>query len=801
VTVIPAEPLLIPSQFDTILLWMRHRDEAWLRHDHVIRLHYTDALGNHGQWRLPYSPADDWQMLHLRVPEVVPAPVQVHRFELSIPSRVTERQTVLIDSLSIYQEVLARIPQRVNYVRPHGYAPAFSPRRDNSVQLDFPTRPLAFSPRPRVERSVSQLERMGPETYNFSYQTGDGTYVYSIQAGKGFPEIRLALNDEEPFLLWEGPALSDPSPEFRYARTSEGKLDLQYSDGVQFLLYLEGRSLVLEIRSMLERVESLDLGRLTPSGGERPGVLWIPFLRNTVEQRWPVFHVPDSSAFVSAVPDWWYSLAGDYVREPAAASSGISLGRLRYPERWRGGRNVFRERIYLTASPRLSEVIPRVATPVALHRDRIDPRTATGNLATYELMRLRPLSSRWSDQTVAREPDGEWLTHPRNDFVIKSGLLEEEGMPGLLDALPREPYSALHLPDVGALPPWRFTDHDARMVGAASFSQTWAEMGAVLQQAAAEAGTPVIAEGGGEWFWAGLVSGIQPRFTHGILELLPLLPHVAWWNVHPYSRIMGLGPLESMRLPGGEDEDESVLLDRYLALQAAYAATAAVPEIRDPALRDKAERLLETLDAAIRGAEAERIAYWHEGRFLDAGEARSEQVLNAGRLYLRLSNQTEMWVNGNLTEEWTVRIDGVSFSLPPFGFAVRGENLLLTRHPSTDSEPELARILQPGRVWLHSPEHVHEEAGLRVRGSLDLRQTENGLHLSAPDWRGEVTLLTSHFPLRRLDSITAYDRQGNEVEDLDVEQTEEALRLRSSSDVQTLNLVLDTPGFEFNPLP
>ncbi|MGA0334012.1 MAG: hypothetical protein ACO3NW_08655, partial [Kiritimatiellia bacterium] len=99
----PAEPWLIQSQFDTVLLWMLHDGSVGFRKDHQIRLRYRDATGILGEWILPYAPSSQMQMLHLRVPETIPTPVQVEALIWDLPASVSGPQNLYLDSLSIYQ--------------------------------------------------------------------------------------------------------------------------------------------------------------------------------------------------------------------------------------------------------------------------------------------------------------------------------------------------------------------------------------------------------------------------------------------------------------------------------------------------------------------------------------------------------------------------------------------------------------------------------------------------------------------------------------------------------------------------
>ncbi len=720
VTLTPDESWRIPSQFDTILLWLQHEGESWIRDDHFIQIQYRDKDGLHGEWTLPYQPLAGWQMLHVRVEDPVPYPVSVVSVQWVLPDRATGSQKLWLDSLSIYQEVLGRIPKRVDYVRPHGYAPAFAPKRQNSVTLDFPTGPAAYRPLTRSERSVQTLETVDPETFLFQYERADSTIGYRITAGKGFPQVDVVVDGEIYPGLWSQPRLLGPkqSPELRFARATGNRLDLQYTEGIQFELSLHGKTLQIEVSSLLETIQTLELGRMNAPQAERPRILWMPFMRLQEDQRWPIFIQPgaENPFFISLIPDWWFSLGSGYdLQRDAEAGRGSNLGRIQYNHRWRGSRNMFRERLYLTASHRLEDVMPTPASPRALyseHPDPIGPGEFGMEGSTFrELtpLSVHPLEPEWEDNLLARSPQGDWQRHPHEGYVLKSGRMDELPMNRLHSA--RDEVDALNLwvPFIGQFPPWRFTDYDVRMIGAGTFTQTLAEAGAFLQQATAEWGGPLLSRGGSEWLWAGLVSGFAPDFPHGLMELHPLLPHFAWRNLHPFSRILGLGELEKFRLPTERHVQEDVLLDRYLALQLAYAATGKIPKIDDPGLQVKARRIHEVLHGHLGGREVDRIAYWTGERFVDVGEAIAGDALQRSQLYMRLQDQTEIWVNGEFSSEWALRVDGHERILPPFGFVVRSDDLFILNLPQWNNQPGSAIIEKPGSLWLYSPEAEIEE--------------------------------------------------------------------------------------------
>lgn len=720
----PDEPWKIPSQFDTILLWVWHEGDSWIREDHFVQIQYRDQNGLQGEWTLPYQPGVGWQMLHVRVEDPIPSPVTVVSVQWVLPDRAIGSQKLLLDSLSIYQEVLGRIPKRVDYVRPYGYAPSFAPLRKNSVTLDFPTGPAAYRPQTRAERSVQRVSTEQPDTFLFEYESAETTIGYRITATKSFPRVDVVVDGVSYPDLWSQARMtgSEKIPELRFARATENRVDLQYTEGIQFEFSLHGKTLQIEISSLLETIQALDLGRMTVPESEQSRILWMPFLRLQEDQRWPIFVQPSRTHpfLISLIPDWWYSLGSRYAlprdhgdhggRGGRGDAGGHPLGQLQYERRWRGSRNMFRERLYLTVSRRLQDVLPSPASPRALFSENPDPFASgevdldASTLQKMNMLSVHPLETEWEDGLLARTPQGEWRPHPRAGYILKSGSLDGLPLKRLLAARNETESTYLWVPSLGQFPPWRFTDYDVRMIGAGTFTQTLAETGAFLQQVTAEWGGALLSRGGSEWLWAGLVSAFVPEFPHGLMELHPFLPHVAWRNVHPFSRMIGLGELVAFRLPTDGAFNEDVLLDRYLAAQLAYGAQGRSPKMEDPELREKARRFNRVLHRHLGGQEVDRIAYWTGERFVDAGEALQSDSLERSQLYIRLQDQTEIWVNGDLMNAWSLRVDGRELTLPPFGFVLRSQELFLFNRPRWKDQPGFSIIKQPRSLWRYGPE-------------------------------------------------------------------------------------------------
>lgn len=807
VKLIPNEPWMIQSQFDTVLLWMMHQGAAGLRPDARISLHYRDAQGALGEWVLPYQPGPEMQMLHLRIRENLPGPVAVESLIWDLPGGTMAEQKLYLDSLSIYQEVLSSIPQKVHYVRPFGYAPVFAPLRRNAVTLNFPSSANAYRPRTRPEKFLQSLTRLEENRYLFTYQSAGLALGYRISARPGMPGIEVILNGKAYPQLWQGAEveMAEGRPELRFARMGADRLTLQYTQGLQFEISLHGKTLQVEMNSLLENVKNLYLGRFAAEDGRALPRVTVPFMRLQEDLRWPVYVMREgtSAYMLSCFPDWWYSLASRYDMLSRDGESG-DQGRMVYEPRWRGNRNMFRERLYFTVSDRLQDVLPEAASPVAVHRHALAelPWTDDLRLPEINLMALQPLDERWDDRLLARDARGEWREHPQGGYIVKSGLFDGAPMDRMGALRDQSDASVLKVPAVSQHPPWRFMDSDVRSVGAATYTQLQADAGALLQQVEAEWGGPVIGRGGAEWFWSGLLSGILPSFPLGILELHPLLPQFAWRNVHPYTQILGLGPLDDFRLPTDAVRSEELLLNRYLAMQVAYAAMGRIPEIQNPLLRSKSERIQRLLQPRFAGVRDERIAYWNGERFLDAGEAIQQGVLADSQMYIRLEGETEIWVNGNLFDAWQVRVDGRDIVLPPFGFVVRGNDFFVMNLPRDARHDGLCLLETEGQVWVSSPDKEVDALRMRLQGCLQIeRSPDGGLIMDIADWHGEARFNADLLKLKKVGSVRGVNDRGEPIPDLHFERIGDEWILQTDAPLRRLWISPEISGREMKFSP
>jgi len=790
------------SLFDTISIWIRDPGEGAVSATHHIVLHLQDSSGQPHEVSFPYMPSDEWQLLHTRLSTSIPLPVTIDRLEWKLPNGRISPRRILLEGLSFYQEVLSRIPSRVSYVRPFGYAPAFAPVRKNSVTLNFPTTPFAFSPKSKETRYQSILRNLDEEEgYLFTSRSSSGSITYKIRPMTGGPRIELQDEKGKWNVIWTGPRVESlgESPTLRFARVNDNELSLQYTDGVRFLIQMKARTLILNVESMREDLVGLDLGLL--NGDQQ---VHVPFLRTGIGESVPVQFLKSSTTplFICAFPDWWFSMASEY----QSGEKPQEVGRMSYTPRWRGSRNLFRERIYFTASSSLEEVLPTISTPKAMYmEDSITDYWPRPERIPHAMFRLKPTEQMWSDQFLARNPDGEWRSYPDQDgVVLKTALAEDVVIPRLLRHQTSDSESLIYLPETTAYGPWTFTDYDNRVIGAGTYAQTYAEMGALLQQAEAEWGKPLYGVGGAELLWAGFVSRFVPEFPSRSVWEEPWIPHLSWNSIAPTTKILGMGEFSSFRDSDESPKEGSGWLDRSIATQVVYGAVGRLPPLSSVSQQNRlhARKLMDAFQEAFYHQRAERIAYWDGEDFVSLSSAFQKGIESRNQMYIRLTDQSELWVNGSDEDFWERRVGDTLWNLPPFGLLFRGPNHMIVHLPESEKTARRTGIKTPTSTWVFSLDQKFTYGGVRVQGSLHIQEEQKGeWRMDLTNWQGEARFDPETFSFDQVRSIKAIDVEGKVVSGLRFLREDQDWVLTSERNLKTVWISENLTGIERNLSP
>ncbi len=333
---------------------------------------------------------------------------------------------------------------------------------------------------------------------------------------------------------------------------------------------LVGRSLIIDVSTKSTEAYRFHAGHCVGL----PGADSVYFPYMTYGNDWPrVVCAPEPRLFVSALLDWYNTDASSWFGAPAlAAGDGVAyIGGATYAPITTGKRNPMRERLFVTVSDEVHEVLPNIPNPkcdtgkvareyvwrnigepkremltrykaygidkfIACHHEvgwrdagesftmRLEaaPRIGDEGLADYSAwlrglgyrfgtytnyVDFAPVNSNWNEDYVALNPDGTWKRAWPRNYSLKPVRAVE--MEAYYAPKIHEKFgtNAQYCDVHTALAPWGRTDHDARAPDAGMFRSQFEAYARLLWNESGAHHGPVFSEGNHHWFYAGIVDG------------------------------------------------------------------------------------------------------------------------------------------------------------------------------------------------------------------------------------------------------------------------------------------------------
>ena len=275
-----------------------------------------------------------------------------------------------------------------------------------------------------------------------------------------------------------------------------------------------------------------------------------------------------------------------------------------------------------------------------------------------QLTDFAPVNEHWDEDFVSRVADAQWRpAWPRCYHLKPSRAVELEAR---LSPIIQEKFhlSTAYCDVHTDVQPWDYTDFDARVPGAATFTSTYYAYGEIMLHQKATWDGPVYSEGNSHWTYVGLTDGNYGQDQGGRLPVNPWLVDFDLRKMHPWEPVSAwVCPACSTRRrePGQHPEERTASIDRFLAATVAFGHTGyfvqdlgVVGEARSYfMLQHLGERYAAERVATIRCASA-------DGTLQDTSRAVASGAHERSQVRATYDNGVVTLVNGHPTESWSV---------------------------------------------------------------------------------------------------------------------------------------------------
>lgn len=373
----PPEPVSVPSKANCVELWVFGNRWDWENPPDTppveIFLRLRDGAGQAHEVRVDRVRWKEWWLLHRRLPAGLPEPVRLERLEIA-GGWQTQPREIYLDSVRFFTESLKPIavaprPQR-NLELFAGQSPGANA---GPGRLPFPTRPETILPEQRSGAFENSVAKQANGDFVFGYRGKDGALDYYFNPAQGLAGVRAECNHKTVGVLLDGAgvALAGRNSNLKLQGAPSLEHDLVtalYEAGTTLQLRIWQKSLVIDVTNQTGTATELRLGRV--SGAEEPRRIWMPYMNLGGPPPYLLLAgAPGQRVFASIWVDWYRSNGSEmFGASSGSNSNGISInGGVRYIPRTDGRRNPLFERLFVTVSPLLEEVLPTIPNPVGLH--------------------------------------------------------------------------------------------------------------------------------------------------------------------------------------------------------------------------------------------------------------------------------------------------------------------------------------------------------------------------------------------------------------------------------------------------
>lgn len=278
-----------------------------------------------------------------------------------------------------------------------------------------------------------------------------------------------------------------------------------------------------------------------------------------------------------------------------------------------------------------------------------------------------PVNEHWNEDYVSRLPDGQWRpAWPRCYHLKPSRAVELEARlsPIIQDKFHLSTaYCDVHT----AVQPWDYTDFDARVPGAGSFTSTYYAYGEIMLHQKATWDGPVYSEGNAHWTYVGLTDGNYGQDQGGRLPVNPWLVDFDLRKMHPLGVGFGMGA-PNMFYPYGESlgstpEERTARIDRFLAATVAFGHTGYFVQDLGTVGAARSYYMLQHLGELYAPARVVSLHYADaDGALLDTSHAVASGAYERSQIRATYDNGVVTLVNGHPSESWSPEVPAALLS-------------------------------------------------------------------------------------------------------------------------------------------
>jgi hypothetical protein len=313
----------------------------------------------------------EWWLVHWRLPANLKTPAVVEGLDI-VGGWQPEPRDLYLDALTFLREDPAPLKFAPRPERNLTLFPGQSPGANTGPgRLPFPTREETILPLRLGPPGKTTVAGDATRGFEFAYRGGDDAITYQFKPAEGFNGLWVSYQGSPAWQPMAGAQLvyekSTMTPRLISARLEQNQALAEYDDGTTLRLQLWNQSLVVDVWHPSGRVIAFDLGRSSATRDAFP--FGVPFITFGWHEPKILFSRPGGQpVFSSLWLDWYRSNGSEFYGVDGAETNRTRInGGVRYRECTDQRRNPVYERLFITVSARLEEVLPVVPNPVGLH--------------------------------------------------------------------------------------------------------------------------------------------------------------------------------------------------------------------------------------------------------------------------------------------------------------------------------------------------------------------------------------------------------------------------------------------------